>query len=69
MAGLQPHEQRVVEERAALMERIDKLRAFIDSSPHFVTLDPADKDLLREQLVHMEGYAHVLAERIGRFGS
>ncbi len=64
---LQPHQQRVVDEKTELDARIDKLNAFIATSLIFVGLDPAERERLREQLKHMKAYSAVLGERIAAF--
>ncbi|MCP4961389.1 MAG: hypothetical protein GY925_19260, partial [Actinomycetia bacterium] len=46
--------------------RIDKLIAFLPS-PIGVGLDAADRVLLEQQLVMMNGYAKILRARIKRF--
>lgn len=64
---LQPHEQRVVAEKADLDEKLNRLRAFIDGDV-FVGLDGAEKDRLRRQAVYMGAYSAVLGDRIDAFG-
>lgn len=65
---MQPHQQRVVSEKAELDERIDKLTAFIDT-PIFAGLDVAEQERLVRQLHHMGMYTAVLAERIRAFAA
>lgn len=60
----EPYQQRVVEEREQLDERISKLEAFIEG------LDASlakDVDLLRCQLYAMRSYHAILSERISRW--
>lgn len=66
MTHLQPHQQRVLEEREQLDERIEKLSNFIVSAA-FYKLDLEDQLLLRRQFVHMNAYLATLDERITRF--
>lgn len=66
MTELQPHQQRVVDERAELDEKVKKLGAFVDGLA-FAAIDPVDRALLREQLVVMRQYLYVLKQRIARF--
>lgn len=67
MTQLKPHQQRVIDEKSELDERLRKLNEFIDSSPVFDTLDQAEQDRLNEQAFHMENYSKVLGERIAAF--
>lgn len=63
---LQPHEQRVVEEKAQLDERLGKLFAFFQTET-FTGLSEAERSRLRNQARFMDGYAAVLEERISAF--
>lgn len=66
--GLAPHQQRVVDEHAELLERLRKLRAFIaDSKGPFHTLDDAERHRLAHQEEVMTDLAMVLAERVAAF--
>lgn len=62
--GLPDHLQRVVDEKLALDERLDKLNAFIDGSPVFKTLPFEEADRLRSQCNHMYAYSATLGARI-----
>jgi hypothetical protein len=64
---MQPHEQRVVDERTELDDKLGKLIAFIDASPIFKGLDKIDQDLLIGQKYAMMQYSELLTKRIGRF--
>lgn len=64
--NLQPHQQRVVEEKDQLSERLSKLVAFFQT-PMFGTLSEAERSRLRNQARFMDGYAAVLEERIAAF--
>lgn len=63
---LPPHQQRVLDERADLVGRLDKLTLFFDT-PTFTSLDAAEQSRLHYQAVAMKEYAAVLAERIAAF--
>ena len=71
--GMLPHQQRVIDERDQLAERLDKLRAFIKHEPGdgtlsiFNSLDQAERDDLRAQAHHMGEYKAILNRRIYRF--
>jgi hypothetical protein len=64
---LPPHQQRVIDERAELVDKCDKLYAFCDSSPVFAGLPAGEQQRLRNQLVAMNVYADILTERIAAF--
>lgn len=64
--SLHPHQQRVVDEKAQLDERLANLLAFFQSQV-FATLSEAEQSRLRNQARFMDGYAAVLAERIAAF--
>ena len=66
MSTLQPHQQRVVDEKTELSERLGKLLAFFQG-PIFPTLSEAERSRLRNQARFMDGYAAVLEERIAAF--
>jgi hypothetical protein len=60
------YELRVVEEKAALDMKIEKLEAFTESDI-YSALDDVDRDNLDEQLLVMQRYSEILANRIDRF--
>lgn len=64
---MQPHEQRVVDEKKALDSKLDKLKAFIETNPIFKTLPAPDQYLLNRQFDAMAEYSHILSQRIERF--
>jgi CRISPR/Cas system endoribonuclease Cas6 (RAMP superfamily) len=64
---MQPHQQRVVDEKSELDDRIGKLRTFIVESPIFVKLDSAEQNRLNRQYSHMRAYSDILGERIAAF--
>lgn len=69
-------QDRIIEEHEQLVERLDKLKAFIEQGdgsptphalrPEFMALPEDDQDDLLEQLQHMEAYEAVLARRTSR---
>lgn len=63
---MQPHQQRVVQEKAELDEKIEKLEAFIQSEK-FKVVDSEDSFLLNQQLAYMLAYSNTLQMRIERF--
>ena len=62
-----PHQQRVVDEKIELGEKIEKLQAFISGNAMFNQLDWEEKDRLRRQKDYMIDYWNVLNERIHAF--
>ena len=64
--NLQPHQQRVVDEKNDLSGKLGKLLAFFQS-PIFTGLTEAERSRLRNQARFMDGYAAVLEERIAVF--
>ena len=64
--ALQPHQDRVVAEKADLDDKLGKLLAFFQA-PTFGTLSEAEQSRLRNQARFMDGYSAVLAERIAAF--
>lgn len=63
---MKPHQQRVVDEKSSLDEKIGKLVAFMDSDASQV-LSLTEEDDLEEQLEYMQKYSEVLGRRISRF--
>lgn len=55
---------RLVEEHAALNEKIEKLSNFIEQSEIFKGLSTEHQDLLKKQLHHMIEYQQILIQRI-----
>ena len=64
---MQPHQQRVVDEKAELDSKMGSLYQFICSSPVFEALPAAEKKRLRSQACIMGDYSDILAERIAAF--
>lgn len=67
METLQPHQQRVVEEKDELDKKATALSNFIGLSPAFDTLDAAEQERLREQNDVMWQYSEILGARIAAF--
>jgi hypothetical protein len=63
---MQPHQQRVVDEKAELDEKRSKLSAFFNTDL-FRRLDQAEKDRLRTQHSVMGVYSEVLHQRVSAF--
>lgn len=67
---LQPHQQRVVDEKNELDEKLTKLIQFIEGRTFlFANLSDEEAKRLRHQAVLMRQYSSVLADRISAFGS
>lgn len=68
MKTLAPHQQRVVQEKEELDEKLSKLSAFIDS-PNFTITVNDENEIARlvcqEEI--MKDYSEILAERIAAF--
>ena len=65
--NLAPHQLRVVAERNELQSRLEKLAAFISSSPNFRTVDEEEQIRLLHQQDYMGNYLNVLNLRIAAF--
>ena len=65
--GLQPHQQRVVTEKAELDTKATALSNFIGNSPVFETLDGAEQERLKEQNDVMWQYSEILGAHIAAF--
>jgi hypothetical protein len=61
-----PHQQRVLDEKVELDERLKKLSAFVVTDA-FNRLDSTDRELLLEQEDAMTTYSDVLGRRIANF--
>jgi hypothetical protein len=64
---MQAHEERVIQEKADLDFKIEKLNVFISSSTTYQFMLQEDKRLLAEQQNAMKSYSHILGRRIERF--
>lgn len=62
-----PHEQRVVDEKAARDGEITRLTAFIGGNPVFTNLPADEQARLRRQLDVMRELSVILGERIAAF--
>jgi hypothetical protein len=62
-----PHEERVVEEKRDLDERLGRLNHFMATSPTFEGLSEDEKLLMRQQATAMAQYSGALGGRISRF--
>ena len=51
---MQPHQQRVVDEKTELDKKAKALSEFIGNNPIFETLEPAEQERLKEQNVGAE---------------
>lgn len=63
---LKPHEQRVVDEHATLVEKLEKLYDFFETTL-FKSLTEKDGARLSHQAHHMQAYADILQARIRDF--
>lgn len=63
---MQLHQERVVQEKKELDEKIGKLLAFVGGTI-FASLDDAERSRLSVQLQHMNGYSEILGQRIAAF--
>jgi len=61
-----PHQQRVVDEKTELDEKLTKLEAFFKTAI-FMGLDSKEQDRLMRQSTYMNSYSEVLRERIDNF--
>ena len=62
----QPHQQRVIEEKAELDKKCEALRDFLDTD-RSMGIDPVERARLARQLTAMAYYADILRERIEAF--
>jgi len=65
--SLQPHQQRVVDEKTELDKKANALSQFIGTNPIFDSVDPAEQARLREQCEIMWQYSEILGKRIAAF--
>lgn len=64
---MQPHQERVVAEKAELDDKLVKLIKFVESSPLFTSLPEDEKTRLVRQAGVMREYSNILGERIAAF--
>lgn len=57
-------EQRVIQERDELRDRINKLRLFISTNSKYTALSRMARRLLRKQYKHMVAYHNILTARL-----
>ncbi|WP_295677361.1 hypothetical protein [uncultured Empedobacter sp.] len=62
-----PHQQRVIEEREVLQDKITKISDFVTVNKFFDTLPDIEKIDMRDQLCFMCLYLEKLDSRISRF--
>ncbi len=67
MIDLQPYQQRVVDERAELAQKLGALDGFIERAPYFNELPAAERERMRLQRAAMLLYASILTQRIAAF--
>jgi hypothetical protein len=65
--AMQPHQQRVVDEKAELDKKAHALSDFIGNNPKFDGIDPAEQERLKEQCEIMWEYSEILGKRIAAF--
>ena len=63
---LQPHQQRVVDEKNELDDKLAKLGAFLESDT-FANLNIIERGQLHRQYQSMSEYSKILGERINYF--
>ena len=66
---VQPHQQRVVQERLELKDRLDKLLAFIATNPQYTALDAQECKRMVRQSEVMKEYIAILDERVAAFST
>lgn len=64
---MQPHQQRVIDEKRELDERLNKLLLFIRTNPAFCDLPYREKARLERQVGVMNEYSKILGERMAEF--
>jgi hypothetical protein len=64
---MEAYQQRVIEEKKDLDEKLNRLDEFIMLNPNYPILPQDEKDRLIRQLRHMGEYSIVLGERIAAF--
>ena len=64
---MQEHEQRVVDEKQELDTKAKALSEFIGLNKFFLTLNPENQELMKEQCELMWEYSEVLGKRIDLF--
>lgn len=65
--AIQPHQQRVIDEKTELDKKATALSIFISVNPIFNTIDPDEQELLKLQNDVMWQYSEILGTRIAKF--
>lgn len=65
---MEPHIQRVSDERSELNAKLTRLEDFIDFNPVFKSLRVIDRQLMRDQAAIMRIYSRILGERLTEMG-
>jgi hypothetical protein len=63
---MEAFQQRVVDEKTELSDKLDKLETFVDGKI-YNSLPPAEQSRLSRQLLIMRLYEQVLSERVSAF--
>ena len=63
---MQPHQQRVVDEKSELDEKLSNLNKFFSNSI-FLGLNKDEQNRLKLQAIYMQKYLDILKERIENF--
>jgi len=66
--SLLPYQERVIEEKRELDEKLDRLRVYM-GSPAFTSVPTDEQARMGEQASFMAGYSRVLGARIAAFKS
>jgi hypothetical protein len=64
---MEAYQQRVIDEKRELDEKLTKLKAFITDGDRFFQVPELERERLVRQLQHMADYSSVLRERIVAF--
>ena len=64
---IQPHQQRVIDEKAELDTKAKALSDFIGLNPIFLKLDPEEQERMKVQNDIMWQYSEILGKRIAAF--
>lgn len=64
---MQPHQQRIIDEKTELDSKASALSNFIGTNEVFNSLDQEEQDRLREQCEVMWQYSEILGARIAGF--
>jgi hypothetical protein len=65
---MEAHQKRVIDEKAELSEKLEKLEIFLGGAAH-AGLPPAEQTRLSRQFLIMQLYEQVLSERISAFAA